>query len=75
MFHRQTEDWVDSEVLAIVEVDVTRVRLRIVLAREAIRERLRELKVQGPARTATGNRALAAVPDKLTIRSDGKYRK
>lgn len=72
MFHRQTEDWVDSEVLAIVEVDVLRVRLRIVLAREAIRERLRELKVQGPSRTTTGNRALAEVPGKLAIRSDAK---
>ena len=72
MFHRQAEDWVDSEVLAIVEVDVLKVRVRIVLARETIRELLRELKVQGSSPSTTGNRALAEVPGKLASRSDAK---
>ena len=49
MFTKQTEERVDADVLAIVELDLQKMRVRIVLAREAIRERLRELKAQGPS--------------------------
>jgi hypothetical protein len=49
MFTKQTEKSVDPDVLAIVELDLQKMRVRIVLAREAIRERLRELKAQGPS--------------------------
>lgn len=44
MFVSQPEKWADPYIIAVVELDVQKMRVRIVLAREAIRERLRELE-------------------------------
>jgi hypothetical protein len=43
VFSSQREIPADSDILALVELDIKRMRLRIFLARQAIRERLREL--------------------------------
>jgi len=43
VFSSQLEIPADSDILALVELDMKRMRLRIFLARQAIRERLREL--------------------------------
>jgi hypothetical protein len=43
MFTSQREKYADSDIVALVELDMQKMRVRIVLAREAIRERLREL--------------------------------
>ena len=47
MFSSQREMPADSDVIALVELDMKRMRLRIFLARSAIRERLRELDKPG----------------------------
>jgi len=39
----QRETCEDAHVIAVVELDMQRMRVRIVLAQEAIRERMREL--------------------------------
>ena len=44
MFVGQSKEWADPNIIAIVELDMQKMRLRIVLAREAIRERLQELE-------------------------------
>jgi len=45
MFTSQREKWADDpDIVAMVELDMQKMRVRIVLAREAIRERLRELE-------------------------------
>jgi hypothetical protein len=44
MFTSQREKWADRDVVALVELDLQKMRLRIVLARAAIRDRMRELK-------------------------------
>jgi len=44
MFNRQREKWADTHVIALVEFDMQNMRVRIILAREAIRERMRELE-------------------------------
>ena len=44
MFTRQREKWADPHIIALVEFDMHKMRVRIVLAREAIRERLREME-------------------------------
>jgi len=44
MFTRQREEWADSDIIALVEFDMKRMRVRIVFAPEAIGERLRELQ-------------------------------
>lgn len=44
MSTRQRETWEDFRIIAVVELDMQKMRLRIVLARDAIRERLRELE-------------------------------
>lgn len=44
MFTSQCEEWEDPHIIALVELDMQKMRVRIVLAREAIRERLRELE-------------------------------
>lgn len=51
MFASQREKCADDQIIAIVELDMQKLRVRIVLAREAIRERLRELEHP----TMTGN--------------------
>ena len=43
MFASQREEYADPDIVALVELDMQKLRVRIVLAREAIRERLREL--------------------------------
>jgi hypothetical protein len=52
MFTSQREKWADRDIVALVELDLQKMRLRITLAREAIRERLRELEhsADGPRR-------------------------
>ena len=44
MFTSQREKRVVPCIIALVELDMQKMRVRIVLAREAIRERLRELE-------------------------------
>jgi len=43
VFSSQREIPADSDIVALVELDMKRMQLRIFLARRAIRERLREL--------------------------------
>jgi len=40
----QREKCEDAHIIALVELDMQKMRVRIVLAREAIRERIRELE-------------------------------
>ena len=44
MFASQREKFKDPHIIALVELDIRKMRVRIVLAQEAIRERLRELE-------------------------------
>ena len=44
MFTSQCEEWAEPQIIAIVELDTQKMRVRIVLAREAIRQRLHELQ-------------------------------
>jgi len=44
MFTSQREKWAEPDIIALVELDIPKMRLRFVLAREAIRERMRELE-------------------------------
>lgn len=44
MFTRQHEEWAAPQIIALVEFDMQKMRVRIVLARAAIRERLREME-------------------------------
>jgi len=44
MFGSQRNKPEEPHIIAIVELDLQKIRLRIVLAREAIKERLRELE-------------------------------
>ena len=53
MFSSQYEKWEDPHIIALVELDVQKMRVHIVLERRAIRERLREL--EHPSGTATEN--------------------
>ena len=43
MFSGQHERWEDPNIIALVELDVQKMRVHILLNREAIGERLREL--------------------------------
>jgi hypothetical protein len=47
MFTSQREKWADLDTIALVEFDLRKMRVRLVLAREAIRERMRELEHYG----------------------------
>jgi hypothetical protein len=40
----QRQTWEDVHIIALVELDMQKMRVRIFLAREAIRERMRELE-------------------------------
>lgn len=53
MFSSQYEKWEGPHIIALVELDVQKMRVHIVLKREAMRERLREL--EHPSGTATEN--------------------
>ena len=44
MFTSQREKSEDIHIIALVELDMQKMRVRFVLAREAIRERMRELE-------------------------------
>jgi len=44
MFTRQSEKFPASHIVALVELDMQKLRVRIVWAREAIGERMRELE-------------------------------
>jgi len=44
MFTSQREKWAEPHIIALVELDMQKMRVRFVLAREAIRERMRELE-------------------------------
>ena len=44
MFISQPEESADSHIIALVELDMQKMRFRAVLAREAITERIRELE-------------------------------
>jgi hypothetical protein len=47
MFASQRENRVVPQIVALVELDVPKMRVRFFLAREAIKERLRELEHAG----------------------------
>jgi hypothetical protein len=47
MFTSQREKWAQRDIVALVELDLQKMRVRIVLAREAIRVRMRELERSG----------------------------
>ena len=42
--YHQRENWEDAQVIALVELDMQKMQVHIVLSREAIRKRLRELQ-------------------------------
>jgi hypothetical protein len=44
MFTSQREEWEEPRIIALVELDIQNMRLRIILACQAIRERLLELE-------------------------------
>jgi hypothetical protein len=50
MFSSRREKWAAPEIVALVELDLQKMRLRLIWAREAIRERLQELEVPGDHR-------------------------
>jgi hypothetical protein len=45
MFTSQPEKWADRNIIALVELDTQKMRVRFVLARQAIRDRMRELEL------------------------------
>ena len=47
MFTSQREKWAGRDIIALVELDIQTMRVRFVLAREAIKERMRELEHTG----------------------------
>jgi hypothetical protein len=47
VFTRQRENWAEPDIVALAELDMWKMRVRFVLAREAIRERMRELEHPG----------------------------
>jgi hypothetical protein len=63
MFTSQSEKGGDPSIVALVELDVQRMRVHIVLSREAIRQRLEELKY--PLGTTTGASGRVAGVEKL----------
>jgi hypothetical protein len=44
MFTGKREKWAESQIVALVELDMQKMRMDIVLSPKAIRERLRELE-------------------------------
>ena len=52
MFTSQRDEEADPHIVALVELDMQKMRVRIVWAREAIRERMRELEHPGNHRAA-----------------------
>jgi hypothetical protein len=53
MFSTQHKRWEDPNIIALVELDLQKMRVHILLNREAMRERLREL--DRPLGTVTRN--------------------
>lgn len=62
MFTNQREKRTGPHIVALVELDMQKKRVRIVFAREAISERLRELEHPG---AVTGNGMAPSAPGKL----------
>jgi len=58
MFSRQCEEGDSPRIIALVELDMQKLRANIALSREAIRERLRAL--EHPSRTTTEAEAIPA---------------
>jgi hypothetical protein len=54
MFAGQRKKTEEPRIIAIVELDMQKMRVRIVLAREAIKERLRELEHPSRVTRAAG---------------------
>jgi hypothetical protein len=61
MLTSQRENWEDLQIIALVELDMRKMRVHIAFSRDTIRERLREL--QYPSRTTTGFQAVPSVSD------------
>jgi hypothetical protein len=59
MFTSQRAKSADTEILALVEFDMQKIRVHIVVSREAIRERLRELEQPSATVTATSSSTCA----------------
>ena len=53
MLPSKRENWTDPQIVSLVELDMQKMRVHIVLSRDAIRERLREL--EHPRERITGN--------------------
>jgi hypothetical protein len=65
MFTSQRENGEDLQIIALVELDMRKMRVHIAFSRDAIRERLREL--QHPSRTTTGIQAVRSVSDNQAV--------
>ena len=61
MFSSQCDEWDNPHIIALVELDMQKLRVNVVLSREAIRERLRAL--ERPPRAAR-TQAVQPVSDK-----------
>lgn len=61
MFTSQREKWEDLQIIALVELDMQKMRVHIAFSRDTIRERLREL--QHASTTTTGFQAVNSVSD------------
>ena len=44
MLTSQVEKWEEPHIVALVELDMHKIRVRVLVSREAIRERMRELE-------------------------------
>jgi len=55
MVTNQCKEWADPHIIALVELDLQKMRLHVVLSREAITERLREMR--DPSGIGTGTSA------------------
>jgi hypothetical protein len=64
MFTSQCEKGDDPHIVALVEVDMQKMRVHIILSREAIGERLQEL--ESPLGTATGTSGRVARVEELS---------
>jgi hypothetical protein len=51
MVTNQRKEWADPHIVALVELDLQKMRLHVVLSREAITERLREMRDPSGIRT------------------------
>ena len=71
MFTSKREKRAESQIVALVELDMQKMRMDIVLSPEAIRERLREL--EHPSGTITPGRPARAIVNsclRLSVQKD-----